>query len=361
MRFGILQAAHCSPGVEPRVRYLELLTEAAYAEEMGFDFYSIPEQHFNTGRVTIISATDLVLSAIAARTSRIRLRLLSVILLPFNHPIRIAERVATLDILSNGRAELSTARSNHAPTMRAFQVPPGDTKAMWGESLTIVRKALSEDILEHHGQFWDISPISVMPKPVQAPYPPMYYAATSMDGHVLGASRGLGVVGGNSLPGGWDYVAECATRYKAAIAKAESEQANVTNSLAAFVATAHCAATEAQAVAEASAPALGFVAMVIEMFNELHNQGSDYGYMKDINKIADRKDDMKYLNERAPYISVGTPDFHVERIKKLEQMGYDEVVLRIDGMGHAVNMRSIGMFGKYVLPEFRKAGLKKSA
>ena len=45
------QAAHCPPGTEPNVRYLELLTEAAYAEEMGFDFYSIPEQHFNTGRV----------------------------------------------------------------------------------------------------------------------------------------------------------------------------------------------------------------------------------------------------------------------------------------------------------------------
>src|SRR5262245_17087785 len=100
MRFGILQAAHCTPDTEPPARYLELLTEAAYAEEMGFDFYSMPEQHFNTGRVTIVSATDLVLAAIAVRTSRIRLRVLSVILLPFNHPIRVAECIATLDILS---------------------------------------------------------------------------------------------------------------------------------------------------------------------------------------------------------------------------------------------------------------------
>jgi alkanesulfonate monooxygenase SsuD/methylene tetrahydromethanopterin reductase-like flavin-dependent oxidoreductase (luciferase family) len=361
MRFGILQAAHCPPGIEPKVRYLELLTEAAYAEEMGFDFYSIPEQHFNTGRVTIISATDLVLSAIAARTSRMRLRLLSVILLPFNHPIRVAERVATLDILSNGRAELSTARSNHVVTMRAFQVPPGDTKAMWDESLTIVRKALGDDTLEHHGKFWDIAPVSVMPKPVQTPYPPMYYAATSLDGHVLGASRGLGVVGGNSLPGGWDYVAECAQRYKSAIAKVQSEQTNVTSSLAAFVATAHCAESQEQAEAEAAGPALGFVAMVIQMFNELHDKGADYAYMKDINKIVDRKDDMKYLIERAPYISVGTPDFHIERIKLLERMGYDEVVLRIDGMGHAINMRSIEMFGKYVMPAFKSVDSRRRA
>lgn len=359
MKFGIIQAAHCTPDVEPPVRYLELLTEAAYAEEMGFDFYAIPEQHFNTGRVTIISASDVVLAAIAARTSRIRLRLLSAILLPFNHPIRVAERVATLDILSSGRAELATARSNHAPTMRAFQVPPGDTKAMWAESLAIIRRAFSEHSLEHHGQFWDISPVSVVPKPIQKPYPPMFYAATSMDGHVLGASHGLGVIGGNSLPGGWDYVAECARRYKAAIVKAEAEQTGVNNALSCFVATAHCAATQAQAEAEAAGPAHSFVNMVVGMFNELAGQSADYAYMKDINLIVDRKDDLKYLNERAPYISVGTPDFHVERIKKLEKMGYDEIVLRIDGMGHAVNMRSIEMFGKYVLPEFRRAKVRK--
>ena len=101
--------------------------------------------------------------------------------------------------------------------------------------------------------------------------------------------------------------------------------------------------------------------MVIEMFNELHSQAADYAYMKDINKIVDRKDDMKYLIERAPYISVGTPDFHVEKIRKLEQMGYDEVVLQIDGMGHDVNMRSIEMFGKYVLPEFQNPGSRKEA
>jgi len=93
---------------------------------------------------------------------------------------------------------------------------------------------------------------------------------------------------------------------------------------------------------------------VIGMFTHLSSQSADYAYMKDINKIADRKDDIKYLNERAPFISVGTPEFHIERFKKLERMGYDEIVLRIDGMGHQVNMRSIEMFGKYVLPEFKK-------
>ena len=48
-----------------------------------------------------------------------------------------------------------------------------------------------------------------------------------------------------------------------------------------------------------------------------------------------------------------------KKIKKLERMGYDEVVLRIDGMGHAINMRSIEMFGKYVLPEFKAATVRK--
>jgi hypothetical protein len=64
---------------------------------------------------------------------------------------------------------------------------------------------------------------------------------------------------------------------------------------------------------------------------------------------------MAYVNDRSPYVSVGTPDFLIERFKRLEKMGYQEVFLRIDGFGHDTVMRSLNMFGKYVIPEFRRS------
>lgn len=117
--------------------------------------------------------------------------------------------------------------------------------------------------------------------------------------------------------------------------------------------TAHCAETTEKAFDEAAGTAEKMLAMVIGMFTDLARNAPDYAYMDNINAIRERASDLAYINERSPYVSVGTPDFLVNRFKRLEELGYQEVFLRIDGMGHETNMRSIGMFGKHVIPEFR--------
>ena len=94
--------------------------------------------------------------------------------------------------------------------------------------------------------------------------------------------------------------------------------------------------------------------MVIHMFTACQD-GSDYAYMGEIDAIRERVADMASINDRSPYVSVGTPDFLIERFKQLEKMGYQEVFLRIDGFGHDKVMRSLKMFGKYVIPEFRRS------
>ena len=97
--------------------------------------------------------------------------------------------------------------------------------------------------------------------------------------------------------------------------------------------------------------------MVINMFTDLakHAPSSDYAYMDNINAIREHVSDMAYVNDRSPYVSVGTPDFLIERFKKLETMGYQKVILRIDQFSHDTVMRSQKMFGKYVIPEFRRS------
>jgi len=91
------------------------------------------------------------------------------------------------------------------------------------------------------------------------------------------------------------------------------------------------------------------------MFAELAKQGADYAYMDNINAIREPVSDMAYVNDRSPYVSVGTPDFLIKRFKQLEKMGYRELILRIDQLGHDTVMRSLKMFGRYVIPEFPRA------
>ena len=152
------------------------------AEKMGFSCYALSEQHFNASLATV-SAPECLLAYIAARTERIRLRIASVVLLSFNHPLRVAERAATLDLISAGRFDLGTARSNNPDTLQVFGVHPDETRGMWDESLTVIRGALSQSPFEHDGPLWRVPRVTVYPRPVQTPHPPIHVSATSIQTH----------------------------------------------------------------------------------------------------------------------------------------------------------------------------------
>jgi alkanesulfonate monooxygenase SsuD/methylene tetrahydromethanopterin reductase-like flavin-dependent oxidoreductase (luciferase family) len=352
MHFGLLQGAHCPPGVTPRERYLEILDEAVAAEQAGFEFYATAEQHFDPGAgTTTIAASEALQGAVAARTSTIRLIWASAVL-SIHHPLRVAETAATLDILTRGRFELGTARSNDLPTLKAFEVDPSTTRDRWQESLTIIANALEHDEVEHAGTFWNIPRTTVSPASVQRPHPPLWYASTSLDGHRVAGSLGLGVISGNSLPGGWDYVREAAETYRGALAEAQPIGGAVNDGLMGFCFAAHVAPTKEQAEREAEAMIATIIETVTRMFTRLAKQSTGYEYMDEIAAIYERKDDLDFIVNRAPYISVGTPELLIERFKLMEDLGYDRVALRIDGMQHETCLRSIRAFGEQVLPAF---------
>lgn len=352
MQFGLLQGAHCPPGVQPSQRYLEILDEAVAAEQNGFGFYATAEQHFDPGSgTTTIPATEIIQGAVAARTSSIKLVWASAVL-PIHHPLRVAEATATLDILTGGRFELGTARSNDLPTLRAFEVDPETTRERWQESLEIITRGLADGEVEHEGRYWKIPRVRVSPAPIQRPHPPIWYASTSLDGHRVAGSLGLGVISGNSLPGGWDYVQQAATTYREAIANAQPIGGTLTDGLMGFCFAAHVAPSKEEAVRESESAINAILETVTKMFTRLAKQSSGYEYMREIESIYERRGDLDFIINRAPYISVGTPDFLIERFKRMEQIGYDRVALRIDGMPHETVMRSIRAFGEKVLPAF---------
>jgi alkanesulfonate monooxygenase SsuD/methylene tetrahydromethanopterin reductase-like flavin-dependent oxidoreductase (luciferase family) len=349
MKIGLVQDGALTEGADPNRRMEELLEEAVLAEEMGFDFYGLSEVHFSPEMT--ISAPEVLLGAIAAKTERIRLRTVSTPMLTFNHPIRVAERVATLDQVSNGRMELGTARSNQAHTIEAFEVPVDETRAQYQEGIEIAIKALSQETFEHNGEVWKIPERSLYPKAVQRPHPPVFASATSESTHEYAGKEGLGIMSGNSLAGGWDFVQKCLDLYRSSWVDA-ADRGRLTNSTFSSLALrAHCAETNEKALEEAGAAAFETVDMVMRWFTKLAKKSDDYAYMAQIEELVDRKRDLKYLVDRAPYITIGDPDLFVERCRRLEEMGVDEFILEIDGIGHDNQMSAIRLLGEEVIPK----------
>src|SRR6266511_2967701 len=137
--------------------YKEAIEEAVYAEAVGFDAYWQTEHHFYT-EIGHSSAPEVVLAAISQRTSRLRLGL-GVVVLPCNHPYRVAEYVSTLDVVSGGRVEFGTGRGASPYHVEAFGFSPSETKAVWEESLQVICAMFLNDTFPGwHGKHYDHFP-----------------------------------------------------------------------------------------------------------------------------------------------------------------------------------------------------------
>src|SRR5262249_748933 len=118
-----------------RDRFHEAIEQAVFAEQMGFDTIWVVEHHF-LQEFAHCSAPEALVGALAMRTQRIRLGHGVVLMLgELNHPIRVAERAATLDILSDGRLEMGTGRSSSPYQIEAFGADPRTTREQWEEGL----------------------------------------------------------------------------------------------------------------------------------------------------------------------------------------------------------------------------------
>lgn len=263
MRFGYLSEADTEIGSTHHRRYWELIEEVQLAEEMGFDFFGTSEQHF-AGPVASVSAPEALYPAIAMKTSRIRLRHMVVLpFLPFNNPIRVAERLATLDIVSNGRAEFGSGRANTLLQLDGFNVPVDETRERWEEGTEIVCKALMSDSFEHDGKFMKIPRRSLCPRPVQYPHPPVFMVTQADESHELAGRRGMGALSWDMYMG-WDYFERNLQIYREAIKTPNPIGGYVNNCFSASILNCYCADSNAEAKARAEVSFPRFVRPVID-------------------------------------------------------------------------------------------------
>lgn len=171
--------------------FSEVLEEIDYAEELGFDSVWLPEHHFATPGLL---GNPLVLAAaVAERTERLKIGIAATVL-PFQHPLRIAEDAALVDVLSNGRLMLGVGRGWQVPEFETFQIDQTQSREMFAESLEIITKAWTEDSFSHEGKFWQFKDVSIFPKPVQDPTPPIFWTVVTPGSYEKAAAEGYSVI-----------------------------------------------------------------------------------------------------------------------------------------------------------------------
>jgi alkanesulfonate monooxygenase SsuD/methylene tetrahydromethanopterin reductase-like flavin-dependent oxidoreductase (luciferase family) len=179
MRFGLFggaQAPRTTDG-DPARGFLEFIETNVEADHLGFHSTFLVEHHFS-GSGQVSAPLDL-LSWVAARTTSIRLGT-AVLVLPWHDPVLLAERAATLDLLSGGRLDFGVGKGYRHSEFAGFRVPTDEAEARFNESLSVILKAWSSDQpFSHEGRFWRYDEIVVEPPTAQRPHPPVWIAAGS--------------------------------------------------------------------------------------------------------------------------------------------------------------------------------------
>jgi len=356
MKFGLLYEMETPRPWHERSEYntyWEALAQIELADRLGFDYVWEVEHHF-LEEYSHSPAPEVFYGAVTQRTKNIRIAH-GVRLLPFNfnHPIKVAEQAAVLDIMSNGRVDLGTGRSTTAQELDGFNVNYDRTRDEVKESLEIIVKAWTDEILEYDGKLLKVPPRRVVPKPLQKPHPPMWMACVAPDSYELAGDRGLGVLSFNF---NWEQVQQMMAAYREACAKRSNQIPKVVNEAFAGVAIMHVAENkEEEAIGLEGAR--WFLHNVAKLFEPLmvKNQLYSYEYLR---KVFDMNLDPKDASDAElkdhHMVVVGNPDEVSRKLENFQRAGLSQVICfkQAGRIPHQYIMRSIKRMGKHILPHF---------
>ena len=355
---------------EARVLH-EALEQCELADRIGIDCVWVVEHHF-LEEYSHSSAPEVFLAAVSQRTTRLRLGHGIVQMPPaFNHPARVAERIATLDLLSQGRVEFGTGESSSEAELGGFGIEPGDKRAMWREGLQVALRAMTETpFTGHAGRFVTVPPRNVVPKPQQQPHPPVWVACTRRDTIHLAAQLGIGALAFAFFDP--EEAQHWVTDYYETLERSAVPIGDAVNANIACVTTFMCHDNEDEAIARGSEGTnfLGYSLAhyyvfgrhrpgVTDVWAEFQQRRSEAGYDPAAVAAAAANTDQlgaKAVEEGVTGLrgAVGTPEQVRAYLRRYEEYGVDQVILATQAGSnrHEHVMESLELFGREVLPEF---------
>ncbi|HEY3909030.1 MAG TPA: LLM class flavin-dependent oxidoreductase [Stellaceae bacterium] len=348
-------------------RIHEALEQIPYAEEMGFASVWFSEHHFRPVW-SHNSAPDLTLAAVSQRTSRIRLGV-GVVLAPIHHPLHVAARMATLDILSRGRVDVGLGRTGYPYQLTPYGSDLRDTRGMWEEFAEVLPRIWTQEVVSYDGTYFQIPPREVLPKPVQRPHPPLWSACGSDETARLTGSLGMGGLFGSE--GGPDRVGQLMALYReslrsGAIARSAPGTGAGPAPRAALMTAGYCH-EDARVVAERGTELVGWYleqqrerARLVWRDYDPGTVPPDYqGYYARDQRLASGphpgEPTPQEVREQGTKFCVGTPADCIRFLEIYEALGIEEVFLlcAIGPAQHQEVLNTIRLFGEEVIPHFQ--------
>ncbi len=356
----------------------EALEQGELADRIGIDGFWLVEHHF-LEEYSHSSAPEVFLGALSQRTKRIRLGHGIVQTPPsFNHPARVAERIATLDILSGGRVDFGSGESSSEMELGAFGIDPEAKRAMWEEGLRVALRCLAETPFTGHvGEYVSMPPRNVVPKPIQRPHPPAWVACSRRETIHLAAQHGIGALGFAFFdPEEAKFWVE---DYYSTLEREGVPIGDAVNAEIACVTPFMCHPDEEQAVMRAAEGVnfFGYSLGHYYIFGRHHPGSTDVwaeyverrrelGFDPDAVAAAAANGDRlgakviqgSFVGLRG---AMGTPEQVRAYLRRYEECGVDTVILS-SAAGknrHEHVMESLELFGKEILPEFAEREEKR--
>jgi alkanesulfonate monooxygenase SsuD/methylene tetrahydromethanopterin reductase-like flavin-dependent oxidoreductase (luciferase family) len=372
MRFGIFYE-HQMPrpwvdGAEEKTLQ-DALDQVELADQIGIQHVWEVEHHF-LEEYSHSSAPEVFLAAASQRTSRIRLGHGIVALPPaYNHPARVAERIATLDLVSHGRVDFGTGETSSQSELGGFGVPRNAKREQWEESIDAVTRMLVEEPFAGvDGKWVKMPPRNVVPKPVQKPHPPMWVACSRRDTILMAAHKGIGALSFSFVEP--EDAKQWVNEYYRIITSDACVPAGfAVNPNVAIVVPFMCHEDEQTAIERGidGAHFFGYSLAHYYLFGEhrpartnvweefLQNRATR-GFAREVVTADDGPLGVKLLQRGLGSLrgAIGTPEQIRDLLRRYEAAGVDQVIL-VSQAGHNKHehiMESLELFGKTVLPSF---------
>ena len=332
MKFGLFGGAKSSGdgAAGDSLGYRNYIDYVLCAEDLGYHSVFVVEHHF-TG-VGQLSASLNFLSYLAGRTRRIRLGS-AVVVLPWHNPALLAEQVATLDLLSDGRFDFGVGKGYRQPEFAGFCIPIEEATERFEEAMAFLRKAwAASERFSHHGKRWHFENIIIEPRPTQRPHPPLWMGAGSFESIRRAAQGGFNLLLDQIAP--VDLTIERVAHYKAELQQLGRpyRPGTVGASRALQIIKTEAEREQAYALRARVLKAIGGLA-----------RGPGAERYQNIGSHADPN----LASEESALL--GTPEEIIARLKKLESGGVDYVLL-VDPTGSQEALRT---FAEEIMPHFR--------
>lgn len=346
MKFGIMNLFPVSDGASDTQVLRDTLDEIQLADELGFDSIWLAEHHFS--KYGILGSPMNFGMAVAERTKRITIGT-AVLVLPLHDPLRLAEDIAALDVLSEGRVSIGVGRGYQPSEFAGFGIPLEESKVRYQETLEILRLALSQENFSYHGEIFHYENITTYPRPFTPGGPPILQGTVSPESFRDRGAIGESIITSpNFTPLG--IMQKNFALYRNAMAE---NGFDVTTYDLPFMQQVWCGAGE-EGLKEAAQAAMNYYKSVGKVI-----PGSEDAMEKERDYYAAVAKNIELLTLEQTLThggNFGSPQQVIETIEMLrDQLGINHYIgwLRIPSLDRKAALKSMETFATEVIPHFR--------